>query len=71
MVLDGYLMTCMGPKEELGDRAKRMQEKAVLQGCSVNLKAVIGSSFKHLCVCFQLATSRGVGSFIAVVLDLN
>lgn len=63
MVLDGYLMTRMGLKEDLvGDRAKRMQARTVLQGCSVNLKAVIGSCSKHLCVCFQLTTSRGWGA---------
>lgn len=61
MVLDGYLMTRMGRKDP-GNRAGRMQEKTVLQGCSVNLKAVIGSCFKHLCVCFQLTTTRGWGA---------
>lgn len=52
MVLDGYLMTSMGLKEDLaGDRAERMQEKkhnTLLQGCSVNLKAGIGYGIKHL-----------------------
>lgn len=62
MVLDGYLMTHMGLKDLIGDRAKRLQEKktnSFAGVCSVNLKVVIGSCFKHLCVCFSLLLVGG------------